>query len=60
MMNIKKPSKRSKPAAPFKQKIDLCFTWKILCNAPSNARTCKNTETFFIAITRQSLNEEKG
>ena len=34
------------------------FNWRILCNAPSNARTCKNTEAFFIAIMRPSLNEE--
>ena len=27
-------------------------------NAPSNARTCKNAEAFFIAIMTPSLNEE--
>ena len=34
------------------------FTWRILCNAPSNARARKNIEAFFIAIMRSSLNEQ--
>ena len=58
MMTIKKPSKKSKPAAHLGQNIDHYFTWKILCNAPSNARTRKNIEGFFIAILRPNLNEQ--
>ena len=54
----KKPSKKSKPAAHLGQNIDHYFTWKILCNAPSNARTRKNIEGFFIAILRPNLNEQ--
>ena len=53
-----KPSKKSKPAAHLEQNIDHYFTWRILCNAPSNARTRKNIEEFFIAIMRPSLNEQ--
>ena len=48
-----KPSKKSKPC-----KFDHYFTWRILCNAPSNARTRKNIEAFFIAIMRPSLNQQ--
>ena len=44
-----KPSNKSKPAAHLEQKTDIYFTWRILCNAPANARTCKNIEAFFIA-----------
>ena len=53
---------KSKPAAHLKQNIDHYFTLfhiisrpLILCNAPSNARTRKNIEEFFIAIMRPSL-----
>ena len=42
-----KPSKKSKPAAHLEQNIDHYFTWRILCNAPLNARTRKNIEAFF-------------
>ena len=53
-----KPSKKSKPAAHLEQSTDHYFIWKILCNAPSNPRTRKNIEAFFIAIMRPSLNEQ--
>ena len=53
-----KPSKKSKPAANLEQNIDHYFTWRILYNAPSNARTRKNIEAFFIAIMRPSLNQQ--
>ena len=53
----KKPSKKSNPAAQLGQNIDHYFTWRILCNALSNARTRKNIEAFLIAITRPSLND---
>ena len=53
-----KSSKKSKPAAHLEQNIDHYVTWRILCNAPSNARTHKNIEAFFIAIVRPSLNEQ--
>ena len=49
---------KPKPAAHLEQNIDHCFTWRILCNAPSNPRTRKNIEAFFIAIMRPSLNEQ--
>ena len=52
-----KPSKKSKPAAHLEQNTDHYFIWRILCNAPSNARTGTNIEAFFIAIMRPSLNE---
>ena len=55
-----KPFKKSKPAAHLNQNIEHYFTWKILSNAPSNARMRKNTETFFLAIMRPSLNEQRG
>ena len=51
-----KLSKKSKPAAHLEKNCDHYFTWRILCNAPSNARTRKNIEAFFIAIMRTSLN----
>ena len=53
-----KPPKKSKPVAHLEQNIDHYFTWRILCNVPSNARTRKNTKAFFIAIMRPSLNEQ--
>ena len=53
-----KPSNKSKPAAHLEQNNDHYFTWRILCNAPSNTRTRKNIEAFFIAIMRPSLNEQ--
>ena len=53
-----KPSKKSKPAAHLEQNIDHYFTWRILSNAPSNARTRKNIEAFFIVIMRHSSNEQ--
>ena len=53
-----KPSNKSKPSAHLEQNEDHYFTWKILCNTPSNARIHKNIEEFFIAITRPSLNEQ--
>ena len=55
-----KPSNKSKAAAHLQQNNDHYFTWRILilCNAPSNARTHKNIEVFFIAIMRPSLNEQ--
>ena len=37
-------SKKSKAAAYLEYYIDYYFTWRILCNAPSNARTRKNIE----------------
>ena len=53
-----KPPKKSKPTAHLEQNIDHYFTWRILCNAPSNAKTRKSIEAFFIAIMRPSLNEQ--
>ena len=53
-----KPSKKLKPAAHLEQHSDHYFTWRILCNVPSNARTRKNIEAFFIAIMRPSLNQQ--
>ena len=53
-----KPSNKLKPAACHEQNIDHYFTWKIICNAPSNTRTGKNIEAFFTAIMRPSLNEQ--
>ena len=53
-----KPSNKSKPAAHLEQNNDHYFTWRILCNALSNTRICKNIEAFFIAIMRPSLNEQ--
>ena len=53
-----KPSNKSKPAAHLEQNNDHYFTWRILCNAPSNTRTRKNIEAFFIAVMRPSLNEQ--
>ena len=38
-MNIKKSLKKSEPVAHLEQKNDHYFTRRILCNAPSNART---------------------
>ena len=53
-----KSSNKLKPAACHEQNIDHYFTWKIICNAPSNTRTRKNIEAFFTAIMRPSLNEQ--
>ena len=53
-----KPSKKSQPAAQLEQSIDHYFTWRILCNEPSNPRTRKNIEALFIAIMRPSLNKQ--
>ena len=53
-----KLSKKLKPVEHLEQKIGDHFTRRILCNAPSNARTRKNTEAFFVAIIRPSLNEQ--
>ena len=58
MINIKKSLKKSEPAAHLEQKNDHYFTRRILCNAPSNAKTCQNIEAFFIAIMRPSLNKQ--
>ena len=49
---------KSKPAAHVEQNNDHYFTWRVLCNVPSNTRTRKNIEAFFIAIMRPSLNEQ--
>ena len=48
----------SKLAAHHEEKNDYYFTWRILRNAPSNARTSKDIEAFFIAIMRPNLNEQ--
>ena len=53
-----KPSDKSKPPVHLEQNNGHYFTWRILCNAPSNARARKNIEAFFIAIMRSSLNEQ--
>ena len=53
-----KPFNKSKPAAHLEQNTEHYFTWRILCNAPSNARTHKNIEALLIAIMRPSLNEQ--
>ena len=53
-----KPSEKSKLDAYLEQNIDHYFTWRILCNAPSNPRTRRNIKVFFIAIMRPSLNEQ--
>ena len=45
-----KPSNKSKLVSHVEHNNDHYFTWRILCNAPSNARTHKNIEAFFIAI----------
>ena len=50
--------KKSKPAAHLQNNIEHYFTWRILCKAPSNARTRKNIQTFFIVIMRPSFNEQ--
>ena len=52
------PSNKSKPAAHLEKNKDHKFTWRILYNAPSNARTRMNIKAFFIAIMRPSLNEQ--
>ena len=53
-----KPSIKSKTAAHLEKRNDLCFTWKISSNAPSNIRTRKNIEVFSITIIRPILNEK--
>ena len=52
------PSKKSEPAAHLEKNIEHYFTRRILCNAPSNARTRKKIEALFIAIIRPSLKEQ--
>ena len=53
---LNKPCNKSKPAGHLERNNDHYFTWRILCNAPSNVRTRKDIESFFIAIIRPSLN----
>ena len=61
MMNITSPLKSQNQMYTLRTlNIEHYFTWKILSNAPSNARTRKNTETFFLGIMRPSLNEQRG
>ena len=50
-----KPSKKLKPVARLEKNID---HWRILGNAPPNARTPKIIEVVFIAITRPILHEQ--
>ena len=57
-MNIMSPLKSQNQLLILKKNIDHYFTRKILCNAPSNARTRNKIEVFFIAIIRPSLKEQ--
>ena len=57
MMNIISPLISQNQLLHQKNK-DHKFTWRILYNASSNARTRMNIEAFFIAIMRPSLNEQ--
>ena len=58
MMNKTSPLKNSKPAAHLEKNIDHYFTCRLLCNAPSNARTHQNIVVLFTATMRPSLNEQ--
>ena len=49
---------KSKPTAHLEKNIDNYFSWRILCNAPSNARTRKNIQAVFVTIVTPSLNEQ--
>ena len=53
---LNKPFKKSKPAAHLEQNILPLFRLEDF--VPSNPRTRKNIEAFFIAIMRPSLNEQ--
>ena len=49
------PPKKLKAAAHLENNNDHYFTWKILWKAPSNARTRKNIDAFFIAIMKPTI-----
>ena len=52
------PNGNSEPSKHIKENINHFFDWKVICNAPKNARSRKNLEASFISLTRPSLNEQ--
>ena len=56
-MNITSPLKSENQLHTLKRGLTIILLGR-LCNAPSNARTRKNIEAFFIVIMRPPLNEQ--
>ena len=52
------PTKSSEPSKHLRSNISHCFTWAVISNAPKNAKTTKNLETY-IALWKRDLNEQK-
>ena len=50
--------KISEPWRHLKSNPTHAFTWKVLMPVPINDRVKKNLEASFIALSRQSLNEQ--
>ena len=52
------PTHNSEPARHLKDNPDHSFTWKNLCNAPSDSAKRKFLEASFIANSKPTLNEQ--
>ena len=52
------PSHKSEPSDHLTKNSSHSFTWSILSHAPTNQRTRKNLEAYFIAIMKPSINDQ--
>ena len=52
------PTEKTESARHLSNNIGHLFAWEILTPASKDKRTRKNLEAFFVAVQKQSLNEQ--
>ena len=52
------PSDKSNPSKQINSHLDHIFTRSIICNAPTNKFKQKIMEAYFIAIIKQTINDQ--
>ena len=53
------PTKSSEPSKHLQSNINHYFTWAVISNAPTNAKTRKNLEASYTALWKPELNKQK-
>ena len=53
------PTKNSEPSKHLLSNTNHYFTWALISNAPTNAKTRKKLEASYIALWKPNLNEQK-
>ena len=53
------PTQSLETSKHLRSKINHCFTWAVISNAPKIAKTRENLEASYIALWKPDLNEQK-